>query len=116
MTGRTATVNIAQGIADTPAGRKITISDFSFEVPDMAPKPSPSRVKFRIDCPVPAAAEILASDRLSDVSATLIDPNASKGTVAAAFTLGMPVKGALTKADTTYAVTADLAALPSTNW
>ena len=108
VTGRTATVNIAQGIADTPTGRKITISDFIFEVPDMAPKPSPSKVKFRIDGPVPAAAEILASDRLSDVSATLIDPNASKGTIAATFMLGMPVKGALTKADTTYTVTADL--------
>jgi hypothetical protein len=65
-------------------------------------------VKFRIDATVPAAAEILASDRISDVSDTLIDPNASKGTVAATITLGMPVKGALTKADTTYAVTADI--------
>ncbi len=79
VTGRTATVTIGQGVADTPAGRKINISDFVFEVPDMAPKPSPSKVKFRIDGPVPAAAEILASDRLSDFSGTLIDPNASKG-------------------------------------
>jgi hypothetical protein len=109
VTGRTATVNIAQGIADTPAGRKINISDFSFEVPDMAPKPSPSKVKFRVDCPVPAAAEILASDRLSDVSGTtFVDPNTSKGTVAATINLAMPVKGVLTKADTSYAVTADL--------
>src|SRR5438132_1049258 len=109
VTGRTATVTIGQGIADTPAGRKINISDFSFEVPDMAPKPSPSRVKFRVDCPVPAAAEILASDRISDLSGTLVDPNASKGTVAATITLGMPVTGSMTKADTTYTVTADLA-------
>src|SRR6266850_6467207 len=108
VTGRTATVTIGQGIADTPAGRKINISDFSFEVPDMAPKPSPSRVKFRVDCPVPAAAEILASDRISDLSGTLIDPNASKGTVAATITLAMPVTGSMTKADTTYSVTADL--------
>ena len=108
VTGRTATVTIGQGIADTPAGRKINISDFTFEVPDMAPKPSPSKVKFRVDAPVPAAAEILASDRISDLSGTLIDPNASKGTVAAIITLGMPVKGSLTKADTTYTVTADL--------
>ena len=108
VTGRTATVTIGQGVADTPSGRKINISDFTFEVPDMAPKPSPSKVKFKVDCPVPAAAEILASDRLSDVSGTLIDPNASKGTVAATITLGLPVKGALTKADTTYSVTADL--------
>ncbi|MBR1239662.1 hypothetical protein JQ634_28140 [Bradyrhizobium sp. AUGA SZCCT0240] len=108
VTGRTATVNIGQGIADTPAGRKVTISDFTFEVPDMAPKPSPSKVKFRMDGTIAAAAEILASDRLSDVSANFIDPNASKGTVTANIMLGMPVKGVLTKADTTYAVTADL--------
>jgi hypothetical protein len=108
ITGRTATVTIGQGIADTPAGRKINISDFTFEVPDMAPKPSPSRVKFRVDCPVPAAAEILASDRISDLSGTLIDPNASKGTVAATITLAMPVTGSMTKADTTYTVVADL--------
>src|SRR6478752_2488475 len=82
VTGRTALVTIGQGVADTPGGRKINLSDFSFEVPDMAPKPSPSKVKFKVDCPVPAAAEILASDRLSDVSGTtFIDPNASKGTV-----------------------------------
>jgi hypothetical protein len=65
-------------------------------------------VKFRIDGPVPAAAEILASDRLSEFSGTLIDPNSSKGTVSAVITLGLPIKRELTKADTTYSVTADL--------
>ncbi len=108
VTGRTATVTIGQGASDTPAGRKLTISDFVFEVPDMAPKPAPARVKFRIEGPVPAAAEILASDRLSDLSGTFIDPNSSKGTVSAVITLGFPIIGSLTKADTTYTVTADL--------
>jgi hypothetical protein len=108
VTGRTATVTIGQAAADTPAGRKLTISDFVFEVPDMAPKPSPARVKFRIEGPVPAAAEILASDRLSEFSGTLVDPNSSKGTVAALVTLGLPIKRELTKADTSYTVTADL--------
>jgi hypothetical protein len=65
-------------------------------------------VKFRVEAAVPAAAEILASDRLSDVSGTLIDPNSSKGNLTATVTMGMPVKGSMTKADTTYAVTADL--------
>jgi hypothetical protein len=108
VTGRTATVTIGQAVADTPSGRKLNISDFVFEVPDMAPKPAPARIKFRIEGPVPAAAEILASDRLSEFSGTLIDPNSSKGTLAAVVTLGLPIKRALTKADTTYAVTADL--------
>jgi hypothetical protein len=108
VTGRTATVTIGQGAADTPAGRKLNISDFVFEVPDLAPKPIPARVKFRIDGSVPAVAEILASDRLSDFSGTLVDPNSSKGTVSAVVTLGLPIKRELTKADTSYAVTADL--------
>ena len=108
VTGRTATVTIGQAAADTPAGRKLNITDFVFEVPDMAPKPAPARVKFRIEGPVPAAAEILASDRLSEFSGTLVDPNSSKGTVAALVTLGLPIKRELTKADTTYTITADL--------
>src|SRR6202000_465810 len=108
VTGRTATVTIGQAAADTPAGRKLNISDFVFEVPDMAPKPSPAKVRFKIDGPVPAAAEILASDRLSEFSATLVDPNSSKGTISALVTLGLPIKRDLTKTDTTYNITADL--------
>ncbi|HEX9361280.1 MAG TPA: DUF3971 domain-containing protein, partial [Bradyrhizobium sp.] len=108
VTGRTATVTIGQAASDTPAGRKLNISDFVFEVPDMAPKPAPARVKFRMDGPVPAVAEVLALDRLSEFSGTLVDPNSSKGTVSAVVTLGLPIKRALTKADTTYAITADL--------
>jgi hypothetical protein len=108
VTGRTATVTIGQAAADTTAGRKLNITDLVFEVPDMAPKPAPARVKFRVDGPVPAAAEILASDRLSEFSGTLIDPNTSQGKVAAQVSFGLPIKRELTKADTTYAITADL--------
>ena len=108
VTGRTATVTIGQAVADTPSGRRINFSDFVFEVPDTHQKPAPSRVKFKVDGPVPAAAEVLASDRLSDLTAMPIDPNTSKGTFAATINLGIPVKGELTKQDTTYAVTADL--------
>ena len=108
VSGRTATVTIAQGAADTPAGRKLAVSDVVFEVPDMAPKPPPARIKFRVEGAVPAVAEILASDKLSDLSGTLVDPNASKGTVSAIVTLGLPIKRLLTRAETTYAVTAEL--------
>ena len=83
VTGRTATVTIGQGGRRHAGRTQAQHLDFVFEVPDMAPKPSPAKVKFRIDGPVPAAAEILASDRLSEFSGTLIDPNASKGTVSA---------------------------------
>ena len=108
ITGRTATVTIGQAAADTPAGRRLNFSDFVFEVPDTHPKPAPARVKVKIDGPVPAAAEILASDRLSDLSATMVDPNTSKGTFSVILNLSMPVRGELTKEDTTYAATAEV--------
>ena len=76
--------------------------------PDTFPKPVQAKVKFRIEGPVPAAAEILASDKLSDLSATLVDPNASKGTASAIVTLALPIKHDITRADTSYTVTADL--------
>jgi hypothetical protein len=108
VTGRTATVTIGQSAADTPAGRKVSISDVVFEVPDLAPKPAPARVRFRVDGPVPAVAEILASDRLNEFTGNLLDPNSSKGTVSAQVMLGMPIKRELTKADTTYNISADI--------
>lgn len=108
ITGRSASVTIGQGAADTPAGRKLTVSDAAFEVPDTFPKPVQAKVKFKVEGPVPAAAEILASDKLSDLSGTLIDPNSSKGTASAVVTLALPIKHELTRADTSYTVTADL--------
>ena len=111
VSGRTVNVTVGQGAVDTPAGRRLNISDLLFEIPDLAPKPAPTRVRFRLDGPVPAAAEVLQSDRLRDVGETVIDPNSSKGTVSAIVTLAMPLKNALTKADTTYSVNLDLGAL-----
>lgn len=108
VTGRTATVTIGQGSIDTPGGRKLNVSDAVFEVPDMAPKPAPARVRFKLDGPVAAVAEVLSSDRLSEFSNTPIDPNTAKGTVTAQVSLGLPIKRELTKADTTYSITADV--------
>lgn len=108
VTGRTATVSINQANADTDSGRKIALSDILFEVPDLAPKPAPAKIKFKLDGPVPAVAEVLASGRLSDAAALPIDPNGSKGTVSAQVMLGMPIQRVLTKQDTTYSIAADL--------
>lgn len=108
ITGRTANVSIAQAAMETEGARKIGISDFVFEIADLAPKPMQTRVRFRVDAPVPAVAEILASERWSEFSGVPIDPNTSRGTTAAMVTLAMPLKKELTKEDTVYTVTADL--------
>jgi hypothetical protein len=110
VTGRTATVTIGQAGADTPGGRKLNLSDIVFEVPDMAPKPSPARVRFKIDGPVPAVAEVLSSNRLSDATGNMLDPNTTKGNVSAQVAMGMPIQHELTKADTSYNISADVTA------
>ena len=108
ITGRTANVSVAQAAMDTPGGRKLGVSDFVFEIPDIAPRPIMTRVRFRVDAPVPAVAEILSSDRWSEFAGVPIDPATSKGNVASQITLSMPLKQELTKADTAYNVVADL--------
>jgi hypothetical protein len=110
VTGRTATVTIGQASADTASGRKLNLSDIVFEVPDMAPKPSPAKVRFKIEGPVPAVAEVLSSNRLSDSTGNMLDPNTTKGNVSAQVAMGMPIQHELTKADTTYNITADVTA------
>ena len=108
ITGRTATVTVGQGAIETPNGRKLTMSDLVFEVPDMAPKPAPARGRFRIVGEVPAAAEILAMDRLSEFSGNPVDPNASKGMISAQVQIALPLKPDLAKGETTYGLNVDL--------
>ena len=52
-----------------------------FEVPNTRMKMPPARVSFRVDGPVPAAAELLALDRLREYSGAPFDPAGTKGTV-----------------------------------
>ena len=108
VTGRTATVKVGQAAVNTPGGRKLALSEAVFEVPDLAPKPSPAKLRFKVDGPVQAAAEVLAMDRLKGMAGMPIDPTTSKGNVSARITLGMPIQSALNERDTTYSIVADL--------
>jgi len=108
VTGRTATVTIGQGHRRHAGGRKITLSDFTFEVPDMA-RNRRRRRSGSVDCPVPAAVEILLPTGSAISPARRSIPTPARGNVSAMINLGMPVKGELTKADTIYSVTADIA-------
>ncbi|MGO9357096.1 MAG: DUF3971 domain-containing protein [Xanthobacteraceae bacterium] len=108
VTGRTASVTIGQASVDTPAGRRVGISDLAFEIPDLVAKPPLARVRFRLDGPVPAVVEMLSSDKLSDISAVTIDPNTSRGNVTAQVTVGFPIKPDLKRSDANYAINVDL--------
>ena len=58
--------------------------------------------------PVPAAAELLALDRLRDYSAVPFDPAGTRGTVSGQVQLGMPLRPDLPPGSTDYDISVDI--------
>ncbi len=109
ITGRTAVINLGRGNVEMSPGRKLSITNGVFEVPDTFPKSPPAKARFRLDGSVPAAAELLAVDRLRDYSASPLDPATSRGTLTAQVTLGLPLKEDLAAGSTIYTINMDVA-------
>jgi hypothetical protein len=107
IVGRNAQVAVGKATADLPSGRKLVLSAGLFEVPDTAPHQPPARVRFKIDGPVPAAAELLTMDRLREVAGAPFDPATTRGTMTAQVALAMPLKPDLPPGSTNYAITVD---------
>ena len=107
IVGRDAVVSLGKAAADLPSGRKLTMSAGSFEVPDTASAAPAARVRFKLDGPVPAAAELLRMDRLRDVSDLPFDPATMRGTMSASVALGIPIRSDPPPGSTTYSVTVD---------
>ncbi len=105
--GRDAQVMLGKGTADLSSGRKLVLTAGLFEVPDTQPHAPPARVRFKLDGPVPAAAELLAMDRLRDASSVPIDPATSRGNLSAQVTLGMPLKADLPPGSAVYNIAVD---------
>ena len=91
--GRTATVKVGRATVDLPSGRKITLTNGVFEVPDTHPKPSPARTRFRVEGTADAAAELLSLDRLRDASNVALDPATTEGNVRRAGRARLPLTG-----------------------
>ena len=107
IVGRDAQISLGKATADLPSGRKLVMSAGLFEVPDTAPHEPPARVRFKLDGPVPAAAELVAMDRLRDASGVPFDPATTRGTMSAQVTLGMPLKPDLPPGSTAYNIAVD---------
>jgi hypothetical protein len=108
ITGRTATVNLGRGTVEVAPGRKLNIATGLFQIPDTHRQPQLAHAQFRIDGGVPAAAMLLASDALRDNAGMLLDPETSRGTIAAQVSLDMPLGHERAAGAVRYAINADL--------
>jgi len=107
--GRHVTVAVGRGVGDLPSGRKLTATNVMFEVPDTFPKEPPARMRFKVDGPVDAVAELMSMDLFRDEFEIQLDPATSHGTFAANVTLGLPITHEMTQDKLTYGVEADFA-------
>ncbi len=109
ISGRTAVINVGRGNVDISPGRKLSITNGVFEVPDTFPKAPPAKARFRLDGSVPAAAELLGLERLRDYSGAPLDPATSRGTLTAQVTLSLPLKEDLAPGSSIYMIHMDVA-------
>src|SRR3954452_296573 len=114
--GRTATVRVGRATVDLPSGRKLTLTNGIFEVPDTHPKPSPARTRFRAEGTADAAAELLSLERLRDASNVALDPATTKGNFVAQVALDYTLIGALTRNNVNYAIDGELTNFVAEKW
>jgi hypothetical protein len=109
IAGRNVSIALGRGTVEMATGRKLAITNGVFEVPDTFPKSPPARVRFRIEGPVPAAAELLAMDRLREASGVPVEPATSRGTLTGQVTVALPIQRDYPSGTVKYAMTIDIA-------
>ena len=109
VSGRTAVINVGRGNVEVSPGRKLSITNGVFEVPDTFPKAPPAKARFRLDGSVPAAAELLGLERLREYSGAPLDPATSRGTLTAQVALALPLKEDLAPGSSLYTINLDIA-------
>src|SRR5262249_8940244 len=107
ISGRSAVIGVGRGNVELSPGRKLSITNGVFEVPDTFPKAPPAKARFRLDGSVPAAAELLGLERLRDYSGAPLDPTTSRGTLTAQITLALPLRADLAPGSATYTINLD---------
>lgn len=107
--GRNVAITVNRGTVEMESGRKLTLTNGLFEIPDTDPKSPPARARFKIEGPVQAAAELLSSEKLKDAaSGAPIDPATSRGTFSGQVSVGFPMMSDPPKGATQYNIALDI--------
>jgi hypothetical protein len=106
--GRNATVTLGRGTVEMPSGRKLTLANGVFEVPDTSITHPSSKVRVRVEGPMAPAAELLNMHRLKDASAIPLDPSTSRGNLLATVNLALPLNVEVKANTLSYQIGADI--------
>jgi hypothetical protein len=107
--GRHVQVSVNRGTVEMESGRKLTLTNGLFEIPDTDPKSPPARARFKIEGSMQAAAELLSSEKLKDAaSGTPLDPATSRGNVSGQVSVGFPMMRDPPKGATQYNIAIDI--------
>lgn len=113
--GRRVLVSVDRGFVDLGGGRRLTVSNGTFEVPDTHPKAPPARAQFRIDGPVPAALELLASERLRGQASVPMESANSRGNLSGQVRVDLPITRDPAPGATQYTIALDVAGFAADN-
>lgn len=97
-----SSVAVSKGNVDLPSGRRLVLSGGMFEVPDTHFEAPPAKVRFRVDGPLQAAAELLSSPVLKDVGGAPLDPATTRGNIAGMVSLGLQLGANVPPGSVTY--------------
>ncbi len=107
IVGRRASVTLGKATTDLPSGRSLVMSAGTLEVPDTSAHPPVSRVRFKLEGPLPAATELVHMDALQNASDAPFDPSTIHGNMSAQVTLGIPIQPDPPQGSITYAINLD---------
>ncbi len=106
--GRSATVSLGRGNVEMPSGRRLTMANGVFEVPETLGVHPPAKVRARIEGPVAAGVDLLSMDRLKDTVGVQLDAATSRGNILATLNMSLPLGAEIKNGTISYAINADI--------
>jgi hypothetical protein len=108
VTGRTARVRVSRAHVDVPERGRIVLTDGRVDVADHVPPNPPGTIRFRMQGPAEAVAEVAAADLMQNVTDAKIDPATVKGSVSADVRVDLVFRRELRGEEINYQVAGEL--------
>jgi Protein of unknown function/AsmA-like C-terminal region len=108
FTGRTSNFAATSGWVESGAGRRLTISEGTFQVSDSSVKPTPATINLRANGSVEAVSELLNTQAMTSYANLPLDPASLKGQIDGKLGVDFPLGAGASRADTVVRLNANL--------